>query len=116
MIVAVDILDEVEAGATALNGEIVRRALHRTCCNFVNNQKDFVELLNYYIALRLSTHYIKRRLKSGGYAERDYDRLDANRLMAKDARRRLKNLWPCAACIWFYNPTKRIRRFPALIC
>lgn len=41
MITAADIFDEVEADVVALNGEVVRRAIHGRCCNFVANQADY---------------------------------------------------------------------------
>jgi len=45
MITVEDILDEVEAEASALNGEIVRRAFLGHCCEFVSNQEEFSRIL-----------------------------------------------------------------------
>lgn len=122
MIIAVDIFDEVEADVTALNGEIVRRALLGHCCHFVDNQAIFADLLNYYIGLRLRiyrlTGAINGRWRWRHYhtaSDRLYDELHGDQIMAAETRRKLSNYWPCAACICLYNPTNRTRRFPSLI-
>lgn len=126
---AAEIFDEVEAEVSALNGEVVLRAINGHCCNYpTSSRSEFEELLYYYIGLRKQEHHIKIRLYGRGYfdprngwlsatqEQRLYKELRATRYLAQDARRRLKNLWPCAACIWLYNPTNRTRRFPSLIC
>lgn len=120
MIIAVDIFDEVEADVTALNGEIVRRALLGHCCHFVDNQAIFADLLNYYSGLRLRIHRIigaiNGRWNWRQYrSDRLYDELHGDQIMAAETRRKLSNYWPCAACICLYNPTNRTRRFPSLI-
>jgi len=121
MISAIDIFSEVEANTAALNGEIVRRALHGRCCGFIENQSLFAELLSDYSMYRGEIHRLNKRL-NGGYFDRprvwkpgDYDRLHTHQWMAADLRKRMQNCWPCAACIWLYNPTKKTRRrFPQL--
>lgn len=114
---AVDILNEIEAEVSALNGEIVRRAFHGSCCQFFNNQEEFKWLLHPYMDHRLSIHYLKvqenrswKRLAPNHYSLLAHHMKDAIELRSK-----LKKIWPCAACIWLYNPTHRITRFPQLI-
>ncbi len=122
MIAAIDIFDEVKADVTALNGEIVRRALHGRCCDFVNHQDEFKSLLSYYTALRRRVHHLQI-LQNKPYLAGPRRHLDlkfsdsalwAEMAMARDARRRLKNIWPCTACICIFNPTNRTR-LPCLI-
>lgn len=118
---AEDIFEEINVEAALLNGEVVRRAMNGHCCDFVNHQAEFASLLPYYIALRMDIHRVRSRLVGSRedapwqYWERGFiyaqEKLHDDKIMAKDARRRLKNIWPCAACIWLYNPTNRIRRF-----
>ena len=122
MIAAVDILDDVEVGVTALNGEIVRRAFHGTCCKFLVNQDEFRSLLARYIELRMTIHRAGLWWRRGNYEyeldlpPRYWTRLSERKFEAEGIRSQLKKLWPCAACIWLYNPTHRLRRFPELAC
>ncbi len=122
VIAAIDILDEVEAGATALNGEIVRRAFHGTCCDFFANQEEFRTLLTEYIRVRMIIHHattLERTWRSPvklDLGPRHYETLRKSQFESEDIRAQLKMIWPCAACIWLYNPTHRLRRFPQLAC
>ncbi len=125
MIAAVDIFDEVEADVTALNGEIVRRAFHGHCCQFVHNKKEFAWLLRRYCDYRMQLHrcHVQEEMCWKGrnsYTERLPDEHYAiKRTLKFEAARlrdQLKKIWPCAACIWLYNPTYRLRRFPQLTC
>lgn len=126
MIAAVDILDEVETGVSALNGEIVRRAFHGHCCKFFNQQEEFKKILKQYIDHRAVIHRLKiQEDKVWNYYRRDrsykdlapnhYSMLRDRMIWANELRSKLKKIWPCAACIWLYNPTHRTRRFPQLI-
>lgn len=121
MIAAVDILGEVEAGVVALNGEIVRRAFHGTCCNFFANQDEFRSLLAQYIWHRMKVRRLEISEKiwwqsgcSLVLEPRHYETLFKNKCEAENSRTQLSRIWPCAACIWVFNPTGRTKRFPQL--
>jgi len=117
-----DILTEVEADVSALNGEIVRRAFLGHCCDFVDNQEEFARILHHYVNHRLAIHRL--RVMENRWFDNHIDRLATNHYAklrdhtewAIILRKQLKTLWPCAACVWLYNPTHRIRKFPSLIC
>ena len=121
MIAAVDIFNDVEADVTALNGEIVRRAFHGTCCKFFVNQAEFRSLLVRYTGHKMEVHRAKiaeeRWWRDGrALGSRHYEMLSRHKFDAEGIRNQLKKIWPCAACIWLYNPTHRLRRFPELAC
>lgn len=123
MIAAVDIFDEVEADVTGLNGEVVRRALHGTCCDFFANREEFRWLLARYAACKQELHRVKisekiwlRRNHSAENCDLRFYRLGEYLTLAENLRDQLRIIWPCAACIWIYNPTHRLRRFPQLAC
>lgn len=118
--VAEDIFEEIETEVILLNGEVVRRAFEQEegadwseCCGYVKHRKWFADLLHYYISLRMNVHRLRCRIK-GGWTEPSeqghsyaVQRMRDDATMAADARRRLKNNWPCATCMQLYNPTGR---------
>lgn len=113
---AVAILDQVEAGAVALNGEVVRRALRGHCCAFFRRQAEFASRLAQYIHHRLAIHRLRVRERRDYHSAnaRHVANLIQHTLSAKRGRRELKDLWPCSQCIETYNPTGRITQLPQL--
>ena len=125
MIAVTKLFDEVKTSVTALNGEIVRRAFQGHCCEFVNNQTEFARLLKAYIDHRMMIHRLRAEenraweLVAHTYDTprlhhlRDHLRPNHHSILhhhAQDAiwvRMKLKEIWPCVACVHLYNPTKR---------
>ena len=119
MIAAVDIFHKVESGVVALNGEVVRRALARHCCNYPSNANIFAALLTEYIDERMQAHYWKVRWNHGWERMNYHDahgRYAGHAHRAEYIRADLRQIWPCNACIHIFNPTHRSRRFPQLVC
>lgn len=115
MITAVDIFEEVEADVGALNGEVIRRAFHGHCCEFFNRQEEFAVLLKRYVDLRILLHRLRiHECRSGVQNVTDIAWADYTKT-EKSRRQQLNKIWPCAACVWLYNPTNKIKRFPRLI-
>ena len=122
--IAVDIFNEVDTNVTALNGEVVRRALHGRCCGFITNQDEFSWMLRNYSDYRLKIHRLKIKIygrsREDGLFSVNWEPGDHGKLVlyeheAINLRRRLKKIWPCIACIHLYNPThKYLRSFPQL--